>query len=64
MLHMNQKPRYKMIWDHLITVYLCRGSSHGHYVAGMIMGGEIQQGLSDLERHNLKTILNAARYAE
>ena len=64
MIHMNHQPRYQMIWSQIVTVYLCRGGDQAHYVAGMIMGGEIQQGLSDLERHNLKTILNAARYAD
>jgi hypothetical protein len=64
MLHMNQQPRYQRIWGELKTVYVCRGTSAAHYMAGLTLGAEIIRGLSDTERHNLNRIFDEARNAK
>ena len=64
MLHINQQPRYQMIYHDLQTVYATRGMHCSHYIAGMIMASQIARGISEIERLNLNAIVEAARHAQ
>lgn len=64
MLHINQQPRYQMLFHDLQTVYATRGTPCSHYIAGMLMATQIARGISDIERINLNAIVEAARYAK
>ena len=63
-MHMNKQERYKQLWLDLVTVYGSRKGNAGHYIAGLVMGGQIAIGLSNEEYRNLFNLFEAARHAK
>jgi hypothetical protein len=64
MLHMNKTERYQRLREDLKTIYVCRGTSSAHYIAGLTMGMAISRGLSDPERQRLHMLLSGAANAD
>jgi hypothetical protein len=64
MLHMNRTLRYQSIYSDMQSIYALRGLSCAHYFAGLLIGMQISQGLSEVERCNLNRLIEAGRYVK
>jgi hypothetical protein len=64
MLHMNRAERYQDIYRQLRVIADCNGSSSADYIAGMLMGQQIQKGLDAVQMHYLRKLSNEMRYVK
>jgi hypothetical protein len=64
MLHMNKTARYQNIYDQLRMIADCSGGRPANYIAGLLMGQQIQKGLDAVELDCLRKLTNELRYVK